>query len=172
MSETIEQRGFAAVSAFLTARGLHPAIVEHAQTFTAGADARVAAVPPDHAAKAVMVRDDDGYVLAIVPASNALDLHRLRKLIHRPRLRLATEGELERDFPQFDVGALPPFGELFNCPEYIDHKLLAEPRVLCNGGDHQHSLVLSTVELRLASGAIAADLVARSETRPARPAAR
>jgi len=75
-------------------------------------------------------------------------------------------------FPQFDVGALPPFGELFECPEYIDHKMLVEPRILCNGGDHQHSLVLSTSELRLASGAIAADLVARPETRPARAAAR
>jgi Ala-tRNA(Pro) deacylase len=172
MRETIEQRGFEAVSAFLASRGLHPTVVEHAQTFTAGADARIAAVPPDHAAKAVMVRDGEGYVLAIVPASGTLDLHRLRKLTHRPRLRLASEGELAQDFPQFDVGALPPFGELFDCPEYIDHRLLAEPRILCNGGDHGHSLVLGTTELRLASGALGADLVAPTDARPVRPAAR
>jgi Ala-tRNA(Pro) deacylase len=160
MSHAVEHHGFEAVAAFLDARGLGHAVVEHAQTFTAHADAHIAAVAPEHTAKAVMVRDDAGYVMAIVPASELLDIRKLRHLTHRPRLRLATEGELAGAFPQFELGALPPFGELFDCPEYIDRRLLATPRVLCNGGDHRHSVVLNSGELRYASGAIAADLVA------------
>jgi Ala-tRNA(Pro) deacylase len=172
MDNTTHERGFAAVSSFLDARGLRHAVVEHPQTFTAGADARVAAVPLEHTAKAVMARDTDGYVLAIVPASELLDVRKLRHLTHRPHLRLATEIELATDFPQFEVGAVPPFGELFDCPDYIDHRLLGTPRVLCNGGDHRHSVVLNSGELRQASGAIAADLVTAEAIRAGRPGAR
>jgi Ala-tRNA(Pro) deacylase len=172
MGNTMSERGFDAVSAFLDARGLNHAVVEHPQTFTAGADARVAAVALEHTAKTVMARDDKGYLLAIVPASALLDLQKLRHLAHRPHLRLATETELATDFPQFEVGALPPFGELFDCPEYIDHRLLGTPRVLCNGGDHRHSVVLNSSELRHASGAIAADLVIAEPSIAGRPSAR
>jgi Ala-tRNA(Pro) deacylase len=178
MDDTME-RGFDAVSKFLEARGLHHAVVEHPLTYTAGADARIAAVPLQHTAKAVMVRDDEGYVLTVIPASELLDLHKIRRLTGRPELRLATESELAADFPAFEVGALPPFGELFDCPEFIDHRLLAAARVLCNGGDHRHSIIVNTGELRWAAAAKACDIV-REHTdddsglprRPSRPAAR
>ncbi len=110
MTSTRPTAGFAEIRQLLDARGVHHAVVEHEQTFTAGAEARIAAVEPAHAAKAVMTRDGEGYVLAIVPASERLDLRKLRRAASRPDLRLATEAELQRDFPQFEVGALPPFG--------------------------------------------------------------
>jgi Ala-tRNA(Pro) deacylase len=178
MDNTVE-RGFDAMSKFLEARGLRHAVVEHPLTYTAGADARIAAVPPQHTAKTVMVRDDEGYVLTVIPASELLDLHKVRRLTGRPDLRLATERELAADFPAFEVGALPPFGELFDCPEFIDHRLLDAARVLCNGGDHRHSIVVSTGELRWAAAAKACDIVrehrdegSEPPPRPSRPAAR
>jgi Ala-tRNA(Pro) deacylase len=152
-------RGFEAVSQFLTDRDLAHAVVEHPETYTAASEARVAAVPPQHTAKTVMVRDDTGYVLAVIPASELLDVRKLRRLALRPLLRLATEDEMAADFPAFDVGALPPFGALFGCPEFIDQTLVAARRVLCNGGDHRHSIVLDAHELRRASRARIGDLV-------------
>ncbi len=101
-----------------------------------------------------MTRDGEGYVLAIVPASERLDLRKLRRAASRPDLRLATEAELQRDFPQFEVGALPPFGELFGCPELIDGRLLSVSRILCNGGDHRHSIIVNPRELRFAVVAV------------------
>src|SRR5689334_2933389 len=139
MTNSSPHQAFETVRAFLAARGLRHAVVEHPETYTAAAEARVAAVPPDHAAKAVMTRDQKGYVLAVLPASRQLDLRKLRRLASRPHLQLASEQQLAADFPHFEVGALPPFGELFECPELIDPRLLTSPRILCNGGDHRHS---------------------------------
>ena len=172
MTSTHRAAGFDEVRQLLLARGIDHAVVEHEQTFTAGAEARIAAVPPAHTAKAVMTRDARGYLLAIVPASELLDLRKLRRAAFRPDLRLATEAELGRDFPQYELGALPPFGDLFGCRELIDVRLLAPSRILCNGGDHRHSFVLSPRELRYASGSGIADLVADDPDRPGRPGAR
>lgn len=132
----------------------------------------MAAVPPAHTAKAVMTCDARGYLLAVVPASERLDLTKLRRAASRPDLRLATERELASDFPQYELGALPPFGELFECSELIDVRLLGPNRILCNGGDHRHSIVVHPDELRYASGSGVADLVAEEHDRPARPSAR
>ncbi len=62
-------------------------------------------------------------------------------------LRLATEAELERDFPMFDVGAMPPLGPMMPMPEVIDVHLLYHESVLCAGGDHRHSLRLDPRDL-------------------------
>lgn len=159
MSETIHDSGFGEVLRFVQARGVHHAVVEHPKTYTAGAEARIAAVPPQHTAKSILLRDDAGYVLAVIPASELLELRKVRRLAGRPELRLATEQEMAADFPAFEVGALPPFGELFDCPEFIDVRLLSPARVLCNGGDHKHSLVVGARELWFASGARSGDLI-------------
>lgn len=179
MSDTTHRTGFGEVLQFLEARGLHHAVVEHPQTYTAGAEARIAAVPPQHAAKTILLRDEAGYVLAVIPASELLELRKVRRLASRPHLRLASEQEMAADFPGFEVGALPPIGEFFDCPEFIDVRLLSPPRILCNGGDHQHSIVVSARELWSASGARSGDLVveragddADTPARAGRPAAR
>lgn len=173
MSQPQQHPGFREFLAFLDRRGLEHAVVEHGRTYTAAAEARIAAVPPAHTAKTVMFHDDDGWVMAVVPASEMVDVRKVRRCMARPRLQLATEPELETAFPVFEVGALPPFGELFDCPEAIDSRLIAASRILCNGGDHEHSIVLNARELWYASGARSGDLV--TEHGPARvsaPAAR
>lgn len=53
-------------------------------------------------------------------------------------LRSATEEEIRRDFEQFDVGAIPPFGPLYGIPQVVDSALLQHDRVLCSAGDHRH----------------------------------
>ncbi len=161
MTEQLQPgHGFEEVERFLAAQDVQHAITQHGDTYSAAAEARAAAVPPEHAAKTVMVRDDVGYVLAVIPASETLDLKKLRRLTSRDGLRLATESELGTDFPHFELGALPPFGAMFNCPGYLDQRLLTAHRILCNGGDHRHSIALDARELQRASHAHVADLVA------------
>lgn len=113
---TLEQHEFSEVERFLAACRLRHAIVEHSETYTATAEARIAAVSPRHTAKTVMVRDDALYVLTVIPASELLDLRKLRRIAGRPGLRLAEEQELTRDFPGFEIGAFPPFGECSIAP--------------------------------------------------------
>ncbi len=163
MSEsTIRQDGFALVERYLAEHGLEHSVIEHPVTYTAAAEARIAAVDPEHAAKTVMLRDDDGYVMAVIPASESLSLRRLRRVAARAELRLASEHELERDFPAFEVGAFPPIRELLAGQGYIDFRILMPHRVLCNGGDHRHSVVLDAAAFAQVCGARAADLCANA----------
>ncbi len=161
MSEsTIDHPGFELVERYLADHGLEHSVIEHPVTYTAAAEARVSAVDPAHTAKTVMLRDDDGYVMAVIPASETLSLRRLRRVASRTGLRLAAEHELARDVPAFEVGAFPPIRALVADSSYIDFRVLIPHRVLCNGGDHRHSVVLDANALARISGARVADLCA------------
>ena len=97
------------VTQWLEERGVDYELVTHAETFTAADAARVAGVPAGHVAKTIALHQGRAYRLVVIPASRRLDLSRLRELSGgSPHLRLATEHEMKRDFPDFEVGALPP----------------------------------------------------------------
>ena len=138
---TVEAHGIDAVTAFLEAEGVRHEVVEHRPTFSAAAEARAAGAELREAAKTLALHDHDGYRMAVIPASHRLDMHRVRELLGATsHLRLATEAELELDFPMFDVGAMPPLGPMMPMPEIIDVHLLYHDTVLCAGGDHRHSV--------------------------------
>ena len=145
---TAEARGIAAVAAYLDREGVRYEVVEHRATFSAAAEARASGTEPQEAAKTLALHDRDGYRLAVIPALRRLDLHRCRELLNATsHLRLATEAELERDFPMFEVGALPPLGPMLPVPEIIDVHLLYHERLLCAGGDHRHAIRLDPRDL-------------------------
>jgi Ala-tRNA(Pro) deacylase len=149
--------GIDVVVNYLDDRAIPYDVVDHEATYSATAEARVAGVEPDHAAKSVLLRDHDSYRLAVVPASERLDLHKAREALDATsHLRLATEAEMEADFPGFDTGALPPLGPVLPAPEVIDSSLTKHKRILCSGGDHRHSLLVDPAELaRISEGRIA-----------------
>jgi Ala-tRNA(Pro) deacylase len=141
-------RGIDAVVSYLDDAGVPYDVVDHEQTFTAGAEARAAGVEPDHAAKTVVLRDGDQYRLAVVPASHRLDVNKLRELLDASRkLRLATEEEMEGDLGDFELGAVPPLGPMVPAPEVVDRRLLEHDRILCTGGDHRHSVLMAPDDL-------------------------
>ena len=145
---TAQAHGIAAVTAYLDEEGVGYDVVEHRPTFSAAAEARASGTEPREAAKTLALHDRGGYRLAVIPALRRLDLHRCRELLGATsHLRLATEDELERDFPMFEVGALPPLGPMLPAPEMIDVHLLYHERILCAGGDHRHSLRLDPRDL-------------------------
>jgi Ala-tRNA(Pro) deacylase len=143
-----EAHGISAVTSYLESQGIAHEVVEHRPTFSAATEARAAGAEPREAAKTLALHDRGGYRLAVIPANRRLDLQRVRALLGgTAHLRLATEPELERDFPMFDVGALPPLGPMVPVPEIVDVHLLYHDRVLCAGGDHRHSLRLDPRDL-------------------------
>lgn len=145
---TAQTNGFEAVGRWLTDRGVKHLVVEHDPTYSSRAEADAAGVAPSHAAKTIVLHDGDGYKLAVVPASRQLDVGRVRSAIGASaRLRLATEEEMASEFPDFEVGALPPFGPLLPAPEIVDVHLLYHDEVLCGGGDHRHSVLLDPRDL-------------------------
>jgi Ala-tRNA(Pro) deacylase len=140
--------GLDQVIGFLDEHGVDYELREHRAAFTAAEEARAAELPLDDVAKTVALRDQDGYRLAVIPASRRLDLDKTREVLGAGKsLRLATEREMEADFGQFEVGALPPLGPLLSAPDVLDRRVLEHERVLCNAGDHRHGLLLDPHDL-------------------------
>jgi Ala-tRNA(Pro) deacylase len=166
-SPTAEPHGIEVVTRVLDRRGARYDVVEHDATYSAVAEARAAAVDPEATAKTVALHDHDGYRLAVVPASERLDVRRARELLGASHhLRLATEEELQRDFPAFDVGALPPFGTT-PMPEIVDVRLLRYERIVCAGGEHRRSVLMSTLDLLRIAEPRVADICEHPEDRRA-----
>lgn len=154
--------GVERVTHWLDGRGVQYELVAHPETFTAADEARAAGVPAGHVAKTLALDDQGTYRLVVIPASRRLDMSRVREVgggsLH---LRLATEHELGRDFPDFEIGALPPFGPLLPAPEIVDVRLLYHDRVLCGAGDHRHAVALDPRELLRVAEPQVADICAR-----------
>src|SRR2546428_5505078 len=87
-------------------------LLPHAHTESALAEAESLGVSPDDVAKTLVVKLPDGYLRAVLPASARVDLRKVRELHGggRHKVQLATEEDLRRDYPEFELGAVPPVG--------------------------------------------------------------
>lgn len=148
------------ISHYLDDHGVAHKLFEHETRFSAAGEARASGVAPHDAAKSVLLRVPEGYLLAVIPASERLDLAKLRRVLEAngSRIRLATEDEMAADFPGLELGALPPLGSMLGTPEVIDARLLDHPRILCNAGDHRHSMLVETREIADLTKARVADI--------------
>lgn len=148
VSQTAGRFGVEAVREYLNREGWHYQVFQHKPTFRAVDEALASGVTPHHEAKTVVLRVSGGYVLAVVPASHRVDLHKVRRMLDDPAVRLATEGEIATRFPVFDVGAIPPLGPMVSMPQILDSHLLSYSRIACSAGDHRHAVILIPEEMR------------------------
>jgi Ala-tRNA(Pro) deacylase len=120
---------------------------KHPLTYTARETAVADKVPPRCFAKTVVVHYEDGFAMAVLPADRIVDLEELRLAFGSRHLRLATEAELARLFPECELGAMPPFGNgaLFDMPVWVDGLLMAEECISFNAGTH-HDVIRMSVE--------------------------
>lgn len=151
--------GIAAITDYLAAHHVRHEVLEHEEARTARAEARAVDRPPRQVAKTVVLHDGAAYLLAVIPASERLDLAKVRYVLGASRqLRLATESEMASDFPGIEVGATPPIGPLFPIAELVDRRLLEADAVVCAAGDHRHSLVLAPRDIVRLGDATVGDL--------------
>lgn len=151
--------GTNAIAGYLEDEGVEFELVEHEQAVSAAGEARATSRPPDQVAKTVVLHDGAAYVIAAIPASERLDLHKLRTLLGATRrLRLASEEEIAADFPSLEVGAVPPFGPMVPAAEVIDRSLLEPHRILCPAGDHRHSVLVDPRDVVRLTHATVADI--------------
>jgi Ala-tRNA(Pro) deacylase len=123
------------LAACLAQAGIQPEIVTHSHTPSASRTAQASHVSGDRVAKAVLLKDATGYVLAVLPASHRLHLEAIGALTGRS-LTLAAEEEIGTTFPDCDIGALPPVGPAYGLPAVIEDSLAKEPEIYLEGGDH------------------------------------
>jgi Ala-tRNA(Pro) deacylase len=132
---------------YLDSNGISYECVHHARTRTSLASAREAHVPASELAKCVLLEDERGYVLAVLPASCRLDFDKIEERLHR-RLELASEPELRRIFRDCATGAVPAFGNLYGVPTLLDNRLLQPAEVFFEAGDHEDLVHLSGLAFR------------------------
>jgi Ala-tRNA(Pro) deacylase len=162
--------GTARLERYLRDRGVEFTVIEHERTETAAAEARATNLPSEQMAKTVVLRAPDGYRFAVIPASEHLDVHKACAALElgRHQLHLATEPEMAADFPEYEVGAIPPFGPRTPA-ELIDPRLLDYSHVLCPDGTHDRSLLVDPEDIVSLTGARSCDLRQRltiDETQP------
>ena len=109
---------------FLDKNGIKYVVVHHSQAFTAREVAASAHIPGKEVAKTVIVKIDGKAAMAVLPASQMIDLHLLRDASAARKVELAGEGEFNKLFPDCEVGAMPPFGNLFEMEVLVADTLL------------------------------------------------
>jgi prolyl-tRNA editing enzyme YbaK/EbsC (Cys-tRNA(Pro) deacylase) len=153
--------GVEALSRWLGAEGIEHRVLSHAATADALSEAHAAWLPVEQTVKTLVLCDHDALIVVAVPASERLDLHKLRAELGRHRsLQLASESQIARRLPNYEVGAIPPLGPDAVDVRVVDRRLLTYNRVLCSGGDHRHGILLDTMDLVRAGDALVADVCA------------
>jgi Ala-tRNA(Pro) deacylase len=132
----------ASVQSLLKQEGVRYEMIEHDQTHNSSGTAEAAHVPGDRLAKCVMLQDDQGYLMAVVPATHRVDLGALHHQLNR-RLGLATDDELAELFRDCERGALPPLGRAYGIDAIVDESLVGAPEIYFEAGDHVELVHLS-----------------------------
>ena len=114
-------------------------LLTHPSAYTAQGAAAVMHVSGREVAKTVIVEAGKGYCLAVLPASYHVKTDKLADVIGLP-VRLATEMEFSSLFTDCELGAMPPLGELYGLPVYVDESLAADKEIIFNAGTHRDAI--------------------------------
>jgi Ala-tRNA(Pro) deacylase len=112
----------------------------HRTAYTAQEVAAEEHIPGKEMAKTVVLTTGQGLAMAVLPASRRLDLEAARRLVGDPQARLASEIEFTGLFPDCDVGAMPPFGNVYGIPVYLDSGLADNEEIVFNATTHQDTI--------------------------------
>lgn len=149
-----------ALTAALDDHGVPYEILEHERTDRALDEAKALGLDPADVAKTIVVTAGARNVRVVLPASERIDLHKLRELLDAGKeLHLLTENDLERDYPEFELGAVPPVGGRDD-DVVIDHRVAGRRTVVCEAGSHSSSVKLEASDLVSLAGGRVADVCA------------
>jgi Ala-tRNA(Pro) deacylase len=139
------------VTEHLEKQGIRFELIPHPPATSALEEAEVLDLEPDEVVKAVVLDVETGHALAVVPASRRIDLDLLREALGEPNARLASEEEIARDFPEFELGAMPPLPSMLHVPVVIDPSVLERTSITFAAGTTRGSV--RTAPSALVSGA-------------------
>ena len=122
---------------FLDSHNVKYMVISHSLAYTAQGVAALAHVSGKKLAKTVIVKIDGILAMAVIPASDHVDLDRLRTFTGSQSVKLATEREFKNAFPDCETGAMPPFGNLYDMSVYADESLAAHEEITFSAGTHR-----------------------------------
>ena len=141
---------------YLREQGVFFQSQQHPQAFTAQEVAGSEHVPGKLFAKVVMVKADGKLAMLALPAPFVVDYGKAKAALHAKEVRLAEEGEFDSAFPDCEVGAMPPFGNLYDLPTYVDRSLAEDETIVFNAGTHTETMSVKYADFaRLAKPVVA-----------------
>jgi Ala-tRNA(Pro) deacylase len=117
--------------------------ISHSKAYTAQMIAASAHIPGKELAKTVIIKVDGCLAMAVLPASYRVDFNRLKDAIGARKIELAHESEFEDIFPNCEVGAMPPFGNLWNMKVFVAESLTDDEVIAFNAGSHTELIKLA-----------------------------
>jgi len=128
---------------FLKGHNITYKTISHSQAFTAQEIAASSHIPGRELAKTVMVKIDGTMAMAVVPASYRIDFALLKSAAGASKVELATENDFKDIFPGCEVGAMPPFGNLYGMDVYVAESLAKDGDIAFNAGSHTELVTVS-----------------------------
>jgi len=127
------------LKSFLDENQIPYSVLTHTTAYTAQGAAATMQISGNELAKSVVLWAGEEMILAILPAPNHVGLEKLAVEVGKS-VRLATEQEFSTLFPDCELGAMPPFGSLYNLPAYVDESLAADETIVFNAGTHRDAI--------------------------------
>ena len=128
---------------FLDDHGVKYVSIAHSKAYTAQEIAAKTHIPGKDVAKTVMVKLDGKMAMAVLPASYNVDFHLLKKASGAAEVELAPETEFKDMFPECELGAMPPFGNLYGMEVFVAQTLAEDEEIVFNAGSHTELIKLA-----------------------------
>ncbi|WP_226648828.1 aminoacyl-tRNA deacylase [Microbulbifer variabilis] len=149
----------ARLSQYLNDQSVDYHLIQHPHTRTSRESAHSAHVREDQVAKAILLRDKEGFVMVVIPASSSLDLRAVHMETGRNSLEMVAENELGSIFPDCELGALPPVGQAYGITTLLDSGLSRCETIFFEAGDHEELVEMNGPQFnKLFAGCRSADL--------------
>jgi Ala-tRNA(Pro) deacylase len=131
------------VRVFLDAHAVKYVVISHSKAYTAQGIAAISHISGRELAKTVIVKLDGDLAMVVLPASYQVDLEALRRATGVREVELASEHSFKRHFADCETGAMPPFGNLYGIPVYVDFTLTENREIAFNAGSHYELIKLA-----------------------------
>lgn len=145
---------------FLDEQHVKYVVISHSKAYTAQGIAAISHISGKELAKTVIVKLDGVLGMAVLPASFQVDLLALKKAVGVRDVALASEREFKEHFPDCETGAMPPFGNLYGIPVYVDETLTVDREIAFNAGSHHELIKLSYADFERLVHPVALDFAA------------
>ncbi len=136
------------VTEFLDKSGVRYEVAKHPVAFSAQTMAAVTHESGKFVAKPVLVKADGKYLLCVLAANSKIDLAALKRQLGAKSVELANEDEIGKLFPDCELGAEPPFGNLYDVPTIMDKVLENDDHILFQAGSHEKAIRMSMTDFR------------------------
>jgi len=142
-------------------QGVRFSVSRHDEAYSAQRIAGMLHIPGRELAKVVIVKADDKLTMLVVPAPDRVDLNKAQKALKVDRVRLADENDFAPHFPDCEVGAMPPFGNLYEMDVYVDRALSTQSQIAFPAGTHREIVSIAYADFERIVEPVLADLCRR-----------